>query len=216
VIEKPTTAPQAEPALSAPLDRPRLVKRARNLALSGNVWHLIEFAIALIAGIAASSVALVAFGLDSVVEAASGFVIFWRFSTRHEASDHAEERAQRLIAGSYFVLAAYIAFEAVRTIIGGSRPDESWLGIGLALVAAMTMPLLARAKHRVGHSLGSRATAREGNQNLLCAYLSIALLIGLSLNALAGWWWADPLAGLVIAAVAVREGVIGWRGDDCC
>jgi divalent metal cation (Fe/Co/Zn/Cd) transporter len=143
-------------------------------------------------------------------------VIAWLFSGRRVGSERAERRAQRLIALSFFVLAAYVSVESVRTLLGSDHPQRSWLGIGLALFTAPTMPLLARAKRRVGERLGSVATTKEGQQNLLCAYLSVALLLGLGANALVGWWWADPAAALVIAAVAAREGRESWRGESCC
>jgi divalent metal cation (Fe/Co/Zn/Cd) transporter len=197
-------------------DRPRLERRARLLAWGGNAWHLIEFAIALGAGIAAGSVALVAFGIDSLIELAAGLTIVWRFTGSRLGSAPSERRAQQVIALSYFLLAAYVAVASVRDLVGGHEPAASWVGIGLAAVTAPTMPLLARAKRRVGHALGSAATVGEGGQNMICAYLSIALLVGLLANALVGWWWADPLAALVIGAVAAREGVESWRGDACC
>ena len=197
-------------------ERPKLERRARMLAWGGNAWHVVEFAIAVSAGIAAGSVALVAFGVDSVIEVAAGLTIVWRFSGSRLGSATSERRAQQLIALSYFVLAAYVAVESVRDLVGGHEPGVSWVGIGLAAVTAPTMPMLARAKRRVGHALGSAATVGEGGQNLICAYLSIALLVGLLANALFGWWWADPAAALVIGAVAIREGVEIWRGDACC
>ena len=196
--------------------RPNLERRARRLALGGNAWHLVEFAIAIAAGIAASSVALVAFGIDSLIEFAAGGVIIWLFSAGRGASPAAERRAQQLIAISFFALAAYVVADSIRAFTG-DHPEVSYVGIGLALVTAPTMPLLARAKRRVGARLNSRATTSEANQNMICAYLSIALLVGLGANALLGWWWADPIAGLVIAVVAVREGRDAWGGeDDCC
>ena len=205
--------------LNAPVstsERARLERRARMLAWGGNAWHVIEFAIALGAGVAAGSVALVAFGVDSLIEVAAGLTIVWRFSGSRLASRTSERRAQQVIASSYFLLAAYVAVESVRDLVGGHEPSASWVGIGLAAVTAPTMPLLARAKRKVGHSLGSAATVGEGGQNMICAYLSIALLVGLLANALFGWWWADPAAALVIGAVAAREGVQSWRGDACC
>jgi divalent metal cation (Fe/Co/Zn/Cd) transporter len=191
---------QVVPRASA--HRARLLRRAKLLAWGGNAWHLLEFAIALGAGIAASSIALVAFGIDSLIEVAAGGVVVWLFTGRRVGSASAERRAQQMIAASFFALAVYIAFDSVRAL-GGDHPQASWVGIGLALVTAPTMPLLARAKRRVGVELGSRATQ------------SAALLVGLGANALLGWWWADPLAGLVIAAVALREGVQSWRGEGC-
>ena len=201
---------------SIPDDRLTLESRARRLAWGGNAWHLIEFAIALSAGIAAGSVALIGFGADSLIEVFSGLVIAWLLTAGRGASEDAERRAQRLIAGSYFVLSAYIVFESLRDLIGGHHPHASWVGIGLAALTAVTMPMLARAKRRVGTKLGSAATTAEAEQNQICAYLSIALLVGLLGNALLGWWWADPAAALVIAAVAADEGRGAWRGDQHC
>jgi divalent metal cation (Fe/Co/Zn/Cd) transporter len=197
-------------------ERARLVRRARLLAWGGNAWHFVEFAIALGAGIAAGSIALVGFGFDSLIEALAGFVIIWRFAARRAHVETTERRAQQVIALSYFLLVAYISVEATRTLALGDQPETSWVGIGLAAFTAPTMPLLARAKRRVGRGLGSAATVSEAAQNQICAYLSVALLVGLLLKALAGWWWADPAAALVIAAVAGREGVRSWRGEGCC
>jgi divalent metal cation (Fe/Co/Zn/Cd) transporter len=228
VLEPATRADHYHPAMSAqpalPLshaapqtDRLRLERRARRLAWWGNAWHLVEFAIAMAAGVAAGSVALVAFGVDSLIEILAGGVVVWLFSGGRGASAWAERTAQRAIALSFFLLAAYVVVESLRTLTG-DHPATSWVGIGLAAVTAPTMPLLARAKRNVGRQLGSRATQSEGQQNMVCAYLSVALLVGLAANALLGWWWADPMAGLVIGAVAVREGREAWAGDarDCC
>jgi divalent metal cation (Fe/Co/Zn/Cd) transporter len=198
------------------VDRDRLQRRARLLAWGGIAWHLVEFAIAVGAGVAASSVALIGFGVDSLIESIAGFVVIWLFTGSRRHSAVAERRAQRAIAVSFYVLAVYVAFNAVQALTAGDEPDASWVGIGLALVTAPTMPLLARAKRRVGEQLGSSATVSEGAQNMVCAYLSVALLIGLGANALLGWWWADPLTALVIAAVALREGRGSWRGEACC
>jgi divalent metal cation (Fe/Co/Zn/Cd) transporter len=197
-------------------DRERLVARARLLAWLGIGWHAIEAAIAVGAGIAASSIALIGFGADSVIESIAGFVLIWRFGASRHASEAAEQRAHRLIGVSFWVIAAYVAVEAVRQLAGGSHPETSWIGIGLALVTLVTMPSLARAKAKVAESLGSAATKAEGRQNMLCAYLSAGLVVGLGANALFGWWWADPAAALLIATAAVREGREAWRGDPCC
>jgi divalent metal cation (Fe/Co/Zn/Cd) transporter len=199
-----------------PADRERLQKRARALAWGGIAWHFIEFAIAIGAGIAAGSIALIGFGADSLIEAFAGFVVVWLFTGGRLHSQTAERRAQQLIAASFFVLATYVAVEAVRTLAGGTHAEASWVGIALAAVTAVTMPLLARAKQRVGSQLHSSATVKEGAQSMLCAYLSVALLVGLLANALAAWWWADPAAALVIAAVAFKEGRESWRGEGCC
>jgi divalent metal cation (Fe/Co/Zn/Cd) transporter len=198
-------------------DRHRLEQRARLLAGWGNAWHLVEFGIAIGAGIAAGSIALIGFGADSLVEGLAGFVIVWLFSGARLHSSTAERRAQQLIAASYVVLAVYVSVEAVRTLVDGRHPGTSWVGVGLAAFTAPTMPLLARAKRKVGHELQSSATVSEAGQNMLCAYLSIALLTGLLLNAIMGWWWADPVAALVIAGVALREGRESWGEHcDCC
>lgn len=201
-----------------PEERAALERRAKLLAWGGNGWHVVEFAIALAAGIAAGSVALVGFGIDSAIEAMAGGVIVWLFSSGRGASRTAERRAQQLVAASYAILVAYVLVEALRDLLGSQHPQQSWLGIGLAACAAPTMPLLARAKRNVGRKLGSSATVSEAGQNMICAYLSIALLVGLLANALAGWWWADPAAALVIAGVAANEGIESWRGErcDCC
>jgi divalent metal cation (Fe/Co/Zn/Cd) transporter len=197
-------------------ERDRLVRRAKLLAWGGIAWHVVEAVVAIGAGLAAASIALVGFGADSLIESLAGLILLWRFAASRSQSDQAERRAQQLIALSFFVLAAYVGAEAVRTLVGSHEPDVSWVGIGLAAITAPTMPLLAVAKRRVGNKLGSSATVSEGVQNMVCAYLSIALLVGLGANALFGWWWADPLAAFVIAGVALREGRESWRGNACC
>jgi divalent metal cation (Fe/Co/Zn/Cd) transporter len=212
------SSPQPLPLLVTIPPRERLVRRTRLLAWAGLGWHLVEAAVAIGAGVVAGSVALVGFGADSVIEAGAGLVVLWLMAGGRPASAGAERRAQQLIAGSFVVLAAYIGVESLRDLIGGHRPDPSWVGIGLSIVTLATMPPLAAAKRRLGEALGSSATTSESRQTMLCAYLSAALLVGLGANAIAGWWWADPLAALVIAAVALREARAAWRGDvcDCC
>jgi divalent metal cation (Fe/Co/Zn/Cd) transporter len=196
-------------------ERIALQRRTRRLAWIGIGWHFVEFGIAVAAGLAASSIALIGFGFDSLIEAAAGFVVLWLLTGRRVASPHAERRAQQMIAVTFYVLAVYISVEATRSLVGGPEPDVSRVGIGLAAFTAPTMPLLAAAKRRLGHKLGSSATVQEASQTQLCAYLSIALLVGLGANAVLGWWWADPVTALVIAAVAVREGRESWRGESC-
>jgi divalent metal cation (Fe/Co/Zn/Cd) transporter len=196
-------------------ERDLLVRRARLLAWAGLAWHGVEATVALAAGIAAGSIALVGFGADSLIEAAAGIVVLWRFAEARADSEAAERRAQRLIGASFWLLAAYIGVEALRALAGGDHPEVSYIGISLAAITLTTMPPLARAKSRVAERLGSAATRSEGRQNLLCAYLSAALLAGLGANALLGWWWADPVAALAIAAVAVNEGREAWRGEGC-
>jgi len=206
---------QRQLPMPSPPERAALERRAKLLAWSGNGWHVVEFAIAVGAGIAAGSVALVGFGIDSVIEALAGGVIVWLFSGGRGSSHRAERRAQQLIAASSAIRVAYIAVQATRDFAGSHHPGVSWVGIGLAAFTAPTMPLLARAKRKVGRRLNSSATISEASQNMICAYLSIALLVGLLANAVLGWWWADPAAAVVIAAVAAREGVESWRGNSC-
>jgi divalent metal cation (Fe/Co/Zn/Cd) transporter len=181
-------------------------------------WHLVEAAIAIAAGLAASSIALIGFGADSVIEGMAAVILLWRFGEVRAPQQWAEHRAHRLIGVSFYVIAAYVAVEAARTLATGSEPEASTIGIALAAFTLVTMPLLAAAKRRVGEQLGSVATTSEARQTSLCAYLSGALLVGLSANALFGAWWADPIAALVIAAVAAQEGRRAWAGDPdtCC
>jgi divalent metal cation (Fe/Co/Zn/Cd) transporter len=206
----------------APVVRPaeyeRLVRRACLLAWMGLGWHVAEAAVAVVAGVAAGSVALVGFGADSLIEAAAGLVVLWLMTGARSASERAERRAQQLIAASFLLLATYVGVEAVRDLLGGHHPEVSWVGVGLAIVTLAAMPPLAAAKRRVGERLGSSATASESRQTLLCAYLSAGLLAGLLANAVAGWWWADPIVALGIGVVALREARGAWRGEacDCC
>jgi divalent metal cation (Fe/Co/Zn/Cd) transporter len=200
----------------ARLERRKLEQRARGLAWGGIGYHILEAAIAVGAGLAAGSIALIGFGADSLIESLAGLIVLWLFTGARLGSPSAERRAQQLVAGSFFVLAAYIGVESLRSLLGGHKPEASWLGIGLAVFTAVTMPLLAAWKRRVGRALNSSAAVKEASQTQLCAYLSIALLIGLGANALFGLWWMDHAAALFIAAVAVREGRESWRGDGCC
>jgi divalent metal cation (Fe/Co/Zn/Cd) transporter len=195
--------------------RRRLTGRARRLTQLGLAWHALEAAIALAAGIAAGSVALVGFGADSVIEAGAGLVVLWLVTGDRLRSQRAERRAQQLIGASFVILAVYVAIESARDLIAGHHPAVSWAGVALAAVTLVLMPPLAAAKRNVGVALGSSATTSESRQTMLCAYLSAALLVGLLANALAGWWWADPAVGLLIAAVALTEAANAWRGESC-
>jgi divalent metal cation (Fe/Co/Zn/Cd) transporter len=192
-----------------------LVRRARHLAWLGLGWHVVEAAVAIGAGVAAGSVALIGFGADSLIEAGAGVVVIWLMADSRAGSASAERRAQQLIAASFAALALYIGVESLRDLLGGHHPEASWVGIALSIVTLATMPPLAAATRRVGERLGSAATTSESRQTLLCAYLSGALLVGLLANAVAGWWWADPVAALVIGAAAAREAREAWRGDSC-
>jgi divalent metal cation (Fe/Co/Zn/Cd) transporter len=215
LIQLGTPSRRISPLGLSAAERLHWERRARLLAWGGIAWHFVEFLIAVIAGLAAGSIALVGFGADSLIEAIAGFVVVWLFTGSRVGSTHAERRAQQMIAVSFFVLAAYVGIESVRTLVNGDHPQVSWVGIALAAFTAATMPLLARAKRNVGTRLGSSAAVKEASQTSLCAYLSVGLLVGLGANALFGWWWADPLAALLIAAVALREGRQSWRGEGC-
>jgi divalent metal cation (Fe/Co/Zn/Cd) transporter len=176
----------------------------------------VEGAVAILAGLAAGSIALIGFGLDSAIEGFASVVIVWRFTGSRVFSEAAETRAQKLVAIQFFVLAPYVAVESVRALVNGDRPDETLIGILLAAGSVVFMPMLGIAKQRIADQLGSAATKGEGRQNMLCAYLAAALLVGLLGNALVGAWWLDPTVGLLIAFVAVREGREAWRGEGCC
>jgi divalent metal cation (Fe/Co/Zn/Cd) transporter len=194
----------------------RLATRARLLSWLSLAWMGVEGAVAIAAGIAAGSIALVGFGLDSAIEGVASLVIVWRFTGRRMFSHAAEERAQKLVAAQFFLLAPYVAFESTRALLAAERPDVTAVGIALAATSMVLMPVLGIAKQRLAGRLGSAATLGEGRQNLLCAYLAAALLVGLVGNAVAGAWWLDPAVGLLIAAVAVKEGREAWRGEGCC
>jgi divalent metal cation (Fe/Co/Zn/Cd) transporter len=201
-------------AAAPAVDRARLGRRAQLLAAAGVAYNAVEAAVAIAAGAVAGSTALVAFGLDSVVEVSSGLVILWQF--RHAVPAERERVALRLIAVSFFALAAYVVVDSARALAGPADPAVSPVGIGLAIASLLVMPWLSRAQRRTGRALGSGAVVADSTQTLLCTYLSAVLLLGLVLNATLGWSWADPVAGLVIAAVAVREGLEAWRGETCC
>ena len=176
----------------------------------------LEGAVAIIAGIVAGSIALIGFGIDSAIEGFASVVIVWRFTGSRALSEAAERKAQKLVAIQFFILAPYVGVEAIRGLLNGDRPEESIVGIALAASSVVVMPLLGRAKRRIGSRMGSSATASEGKQNVLCAYLAGVLLVGLLGNALFGAWWLDPVVALFIAYVAIREGHEAWRGDACC
>jgi divalent metal cation (Fe/Co/Zn/Cd) transporter len=212
VFELPVHHPHEHAPAPSP-DRAALQRRAVLLARIGLAWHVAEAAIALVAGIVASSVALIGFGADSLIEVVAGVVLLWRFGT---ARAGAERLAQQLIAASFLLIALYVGVEGGRALAAGDHPDVSVVGIALSAFTVVTMPLLARAKTAVARQLHSSATASEARQTTICAYLSAALLVGLGANALLGWWWADPIAALVIAAACVHEARGAWRGEACC
>jgi len=191
-------------------------QRAVRLAWATIAWNVVEAVVAIAAGTAAGSIALVGFGLDSTVELLSAVVIVWQF---RGLSEDRERRALKLIALSFFGLSAYVAVQAIIDLVRRSEPRASAVGIGLAIASLVVMPLLARAKRRNGTAMGSTSVVADSNQTKLCAYLSAILLGGLVLNATVGLWWADPIAALAIAVLAANEGREAWRGeicDDCC
>jgi divalent metal cation (Fe/Co/Zn/Cd) transporter len=201
-----------------PIDREtyrRLATRVKLLSWVSLAYMTLEGAIAILAGILAGSVALIGFGLDSAIEGFASAIIVWRFSGARMFSRAAEQRAQKLVAIQFFILAPYVGFESVQALLQDQRPDVSWLGIALSASSLVVMPYLGIAKQRIADQIGSAATEGEGRQNMLCAYLAAALLTGLLANAALGAWWLDPLIGLLIAAVAVKEGLEAWSGEGC-
>jgi divalent metal cation (Fe/Co/Zn/Cd) transporter len=193
-----------------------LTRRAKWLSWASLGYMALEGLVAIAAGIVAGSIALIGFGIDSAIEGFASVVIVWRFTGSRVLSEGAERKAQRLVAVQFFILAPYVAVESVRVLVNGSHPETSVVGIALAASSVVVMPYLGRAKQRIGARIRSSATASEGKQNLLCAYLAGALLVGLLGNALFGAWWLDPLVGLFIAGAAVVEGREAWRGEACC
>ena len=189
----------------------RLLSKAFRLEYLTITWNAVEAIVAVWAGITAGSIALVGFGLDSVIEVFAATVVVWEL---RGVGEERERRALRLIAVSFFVLATYVTAEAVRDLIVGSEAGESTVGIGLAAVSLVVMPVLALGKRRVGRAMNSRTLIADSTETLLCSYLSAVLLVGLVLNATVGWWWADPLAAMGIAFLAAREGLEAWRGED--
>jgi divalent metal cation (Fe/Co/Zn/Cd) transporter len=187
--------------------------RSRHLAYATAGYNAAEGVIALAAGAAASSTALIGFGLDSFIEVSSALIVIWQFRSR--IPEERERTALKLIAVSFFALAAWVGFDAVRSLLGQGEAEPSPVGIGIAAVSVVVMPLLVWAKRRTGRELGSATVVADSMQTLLCTYLSAILLVGLVLNATLGWSWADPIAALIIAAVAVREGVEAWKGEHC-
>ena len=216
-----TPALELAPAAGTPAgtisaaERRRLAARVRLLSWASLAYMTLEGGIAILAGILAGSIALIGFGIDSAIEGFASAIIVWRFTGHRIFSDAAETRAQKLVAIQFFILAPYVGFESVQALIEAERPDVSWLGIGLSASSVVVMPYLGIAKQRLADQLGSAATKGEGRQNMLCAYLAGALLIGLLGNAAFGAWWLDPTVGLLIAAVAIKEGREAWRGEGC-
>ncbi len=199
-------------------ERRRLLRRGLRLEYLTVSWNLVEGVIAVAAALAAGSVALLGFGIDSFIESTSGSVLIWRLRAERRAEDHEaierlERRAMRLVGATFFLLAAYVGLDALTTLVTADRPDPSLVGIVLAATSIAVMWWLARAKRRTALALGSKALEADSFQTTACWWLSLVVLAGIGLNALFGWWWADPLAAISIAALVVREGLEAWRGE---
>jgi Co/Zn/Cd efflux system component len=197
--------------------RTQLARRVRWLVAATISYNVIEAVVAITAGTIASSTALIGFGLDSVIEVSSAAAVAWQFSAREHAVREAREKVTlRIIAVSFFLLATYVTVESLRALLGTGEAEHSTIGMVLAALSLAIMPGLSYAQRRAGRQLGSASAVADSKQTLLCTYLSAVLLLGLGLNSLFGWSWADPIAALVIAGVAVKEGIEAWRGDTCC
>lgn len=191
-----------------------LTRRVRLFVAATITYNVIEAVVALVAGHNASSSALIGFGLDSVIEVSSAAAVAWQFSGSDPEAR--ERKALKVIACSFFALAAFVSIDALRSLLGGAEAEHSTVGIVLAAVSLAVMPFLSYAQRRAGRELGSASAVADSKQTLLCTYLSGVLLVGLVLNSVLGWSWADPIAALVIAAVAIREGREAWAGENCC
>lgn len=203
------------PAPARSKDWLHAARHARMLSWLSLAWMGTEGLVGIATGVIAGSIALTGFGLNAFVEGFASVVIVWRFSGSRLHSEKAEARAQRIVSIQFFILAPYVAYEAISKLWQGDQPETSWIGIALVATSAIGMPLLGRAKRNLAHKLGSGATHGEGTQNILCGYLAVAVLTGLLGNALLGWWWLDPIAALAIAGLAIKEGRESWRGESC-
>ncbi|MFD3461195.1 cation transporter [Nocardia fluminea] len=198
----------------SPVRKAMLTTRIRWLVAATISYNVVEAVVALSEGGRVSSSALIGFGLDSVIEVSSAAAVAWQFAGRDPQAR--EKAALRVIAFSFFALAAYVAVDAVRSLLGVGEARHSTVGIGLAAASLVIMPVLSAAQRRAGRELGSASAVADSKQTLLCTYLSAVLLVGLLLNSLFGWSWADPLAALVIAVIAAKEGINAWKGETCC
>ena len=198
-------------------DRAQLVARGRRLEYFTIGWNSLEAVAALVSGLNAGSVALVGFGLDSFVEVASGTALLWRLNKDRDVADRerVERITLRIVGLCFLLLAAYVAYESVSSLVAKHAPQKSLVGIAVACASLIAMPLLSRAKRRISMGIESAAMAADARQTDFCAYLSGILLGGLLLNALFGLWWADPVAGLIMAPIVVKEGIAGWKGKSC-
>ena len=196
-----------------------LIARIKLISWLSLIWMTAEGLIGTTAGIMANSIALIGYGIDSTITGVASAIIIWRFTGARLDSRDAERQAQKVVAITFFLLAPYIIIAAIHHLVTGSEAQASWIGIGLAITSVVLMPIFGHAKQRIGNRLQSPATTGEGTQNILCAYLSLAILIGLVANAVLGLWWADPLVALVVAAAAIKTGISTWRGvawDETC
>jgi divalent metal cation (Fe/Co/Zn/Cd) transporter len=199
------------------MDRPQLLSRALQLAFFTVAWNVVEGLVAIWAAIAAGSDALLGFGLDSGVESLSGLVLIWRLNIERKDTDRAEEveeRALKLIGLTFFALAVFVGYQSVTTLLNGERPESSWVGIAVTILSVIVMPILARSKERVGEAIGSRAVLADSAETWACVYLSAVVLAGLALNALFGWWWADPVAAIAVVGFLVKEGREAFSHED--
>ena len=201
--------------MTSTYDTTQLARKVRLVSWLSVAWMTTEGVVGVIAGIATNSIALLGYGLDSTVQGIGSLVIIWRFTGSRIDSEQAERLAQKTVAVTFFLLAPYIGAEAIRRLITGEQAEGSWVGIVLALIGCTLMPIFGRAKRRLGNQLGSAATTGEGTQNLLCAGLSLAILLGLAANLFLGLTWADPLVALVLSVAAVHTGVNTWKGRGC-
>lgn len=196
------------------LDTAVHIKRGRTLEYLTIGWNLIEALVSILAGVVAGSASLLGFGVDSLIESASAFTLLWRLREGEEGQER-EKMALKLVGISFLILAAYIAFEALDSLISVEPPEVSYAGIAIASLSLIVMPILARAKRNVAADLNSRAMKADSRQTDICAYLSLILLVGLGLNALFGWWWADSVAALIMTPIIVKEGIEALRGENC-
>lgn len=197
-----------------PERRSKLSQRIRLLVIFTIAYNLIEAAVALFAGAVANSSALLGFGLDSVIEVSSAAAVAWQFAG--PKPKEREKTALRIIAVSFFGLAAFVSYDAISALITQEIPEHSTLGIVIAALSLLIMPTVSLIQRRTGTELGSHSAVADSKQTLLCTYMSAVLLVGLAANSLFGWWWADPIAALIIAGLAIREGINAWNGDACC
>lgn len=214
----PTDGPPAAPTVIPPpaVARRTLARRGQWLEVLTIGWNLVESLVSIVAGWLAGSIALVGFGVDSLIEVSSGTVLLWRLGHDHGAGrERAEALAVRLVGVCFLLLAGYVAWEAGGALWRHEPPEATWTGIAIATLSLVVMPLLARAKRRVSVGLESAAMQADARQTDLCAYLSAILLGGLALNAVLGWWWADPVAALLMVPIILREGVLSLRGQSC-